>query len=129
MSTKKFTDADLQTIIGNVLRYGVYSALSISLVGGIILLFTQSNKTINFSTFTEKNNNIVDVIQSISSGVLQGNGESIIYLGVLLLFLTPTLRLLLSLVSFILERDWLYIFISLLVIGIIVLSLSLGFSH
>ncbi|MDR0230473.1 MAG: DUF1634 domain-containing protein [Flavobacteriaceae bacterium] len=129
MSTKKFTDTDLQVIIGNLLRYGVYSALSISLLGGIILLFKESDRQITFSSFTEKSNNILDVLQSISNGVLQGDGESITYFGILLLFLTPTLRLLLSLISFILEKDWLYIFISLIVIGIIALSLSLGFSH
>jgi len=129
MTTKKFNDTDLQAIIGNVLRYGVLLALSVALIGGIILLFTQSGETVNFATFTEKNDNIYIVFNNIISGVARGDGEAIIFLGVLLLFLTPALRLVLSLLSFFLEKDWLYIVITLIVIGIIGLSVSFGFSH
>ncbi len=129
MTTKKFNDTDLQAIIGNVLRYGVLLALSVALIGGIILLFTQSGETVDFATFTEKHDNIYIVFDNIIRGVAQGDGEAIIFLGVLLLFLTPALRLILSLISFFLERDWLYIIITLIVIGIIALSVSFGFSH
>lgn len=129
MTTKKFNDTDLQAIIGNVLRYGVLLALSVALIGGIILLFNHSGDTVDFTTFTEKHDNIYIVFDNIMKGVAQGDGEAIIFLGVLLLFLTPALRLVLSLISFFLEKDWLYIIITLIVIGIIALSVSFGFSH
>ncbi|MTG97063.1 MULTISPECIES: DUF1634 domain-containing protein [Myroides] len=129
MSTAKFNDSDLQSIIGNVLRYGVLLALTVAVIGGIIVMFTKSGNTVDFSTFIEKDDNIFNVINRIFAGVGHGDGESIIFLGILLLFITPALRLLLSLVSFFFEKDWLYVFISLIVIGIIVLSVTLGFSH
>lgn len=129
METKKFTDSDLQSIIGNVLRYGVLLALVTSLIGGVVLFMTQPDKKIDFSTFNEKDENIFIVFQRLFEGLQHGDGESIIFLGIILLFLTPAIRLILSLFSFFLEKDWLYIFITLIVISIIVFSVSFGFSH
>lgn len=129
MSTSKFTDKQLQSVIGNVLRYGVLSALTVTILGGIILLLKDSQQTVSFSTFVEKDQNLVVVFQTILNGLKEWNGESIIYLGVLLLFLTPALRLVLSLFSFFLEKDTLYVIITLIVISVIILSLSFGFSH
>lgn len=129
METKKFTDSDLQSIIGNVLRYGVLLALVTSLIGGVVLFITQPDKKIDFSTFSEKDENIFIVFQRLFEGLQHADGESIIFLGIILLFLTPAIRLILSLFSFFLEKDWLYIFITLIVISIIVFSVSFGFSH
>lgn len=129
MSTSKFTDKQLQSVIGNVLRYGVLSALTVTILGGIILLLKDSQQTVSFSTFVEKDQNLFVVFKTILSGLKEWNGESIIFLGVLLLFLTPALRLVLSLFSFFLEKDTLYVIITLIVISVIILSLSFGFSH
>ncbi|WP_133712363.1 DUF1634 domain-containing protein [Myroides indicus] len=129
MMSTKFTDKDLQIIIGNVLRYGVWLALTVALIGGFILLLSSSEQTIDFQNFTIKDNNLFEVFNAIIAGVKQGNGEAIIFLGIIFLFLTPALRLVLSLISFFLEKDRLYVFITLIVIGIIVLSVSFGFSH
>lgn len=129
MSTTKFTDNQLQSIIGNVLRYGVLSALTVTLLGGIILLAKDSQQVVSFSTFVEKDQNLFVVFKTIFQGIKEWNGESIIFLGILLLFLTPALRLLLSLFSFILEKDAMYVVITLIVIAVIILSVSFGFSH
>ncbi|WP_410879781.1 DUF1634 domain-containing protein [Myroides sp. DW712] len=129
MSTFKFTDNQLQSIIGNVLRYGVLSALTVTLLGGIILLVKDSQQVVSYATFIEKDQNLFVVFQNILEGIKEWNGESIIFLGILLLFLTPALRLVLSLFSFILEKDALYVAITLLVIAVIILSVSFGFSH
>ncbi|MGG5576865.1 DUF1634 domain-containing protein [Myroides sp. C15-4] len=129
MSTSKFTDNQLQNTIGNVLRYGVLSALTVTLIGGIILLVKDSQQTVSFSTFVENDQNLFVVFQNILDGVKNWNGESIIFLGILLLFLTPALRLVLSLFSFMLEKDSLYVVITLIVIAVIILSVSFGFSH
>lgn len=129
MSTSKFTDNQLQNTIGNVLRYGVLSALTVTLLGGIILLLKDSQQVVSFSTFIEKDQNLFLVFKNILNGVKEWNGESIIFLGILLLFLTPALRLLLSLFSFLLEKDRMYVIITSIVIAVIILSVSFGFSH
>lgn len=128
-SSTSFNDKDFQKIIANVLRYGVWIALSIALIGGVLLLFQDSNKIVDFQFFTENDRNILVVFQNSIQGVLQGQGEAIVFLGIFFLFLTPVMRILLSLFSFYKEKDLLYVIITLLVILIILLSLSFGFSH
>ena len=129
MQNEKFGEKDFQTIIGNLLRYGVWISLSVAFIGGIVYLLHHSTDIEDYSVFHENDRNIFEVISAIYQGVIQGNGESLIFFGIILLFLTPVLRVLLSLFSFLLEKDYLYVGITLIVIVIILISVSFGFSH
>ncbi|WP_337965316.1 DUF1634 domain-containing protein [uncultured Flavobacterium sp.] len=129
MQNEKFGEKDFQYIIGNLLRYGVWTSLSVAFIGGIVYLFGHSTDIENYSVFHENDRNIFEVISAVYNGAIQGNGESLIFVGIILLFLTPVLRVLLSLFSFLLEKDYLYVGITLIVIVIILISVSFGFSH
>ena len=129
MTQEKFGETDFQLIIGNLLRYGVWISLSVAFMGGIIYLLNHGNELENYSTFYENDTNIFKVIINIYNGVVQGQGESIILLGIIVLFITPILRLLISLIVFYFEKDYLYVFITLIVILIIGTSIFFGFSH
>ncbi|WP_264537320.1 DUF1634 domain-containing protein [Flavobacterium sp. N1736] len=129
MSQEKFGEKDFQTIIGNLLRYGVWISLSVAFIGGIVYLMHHGYDIEDYSVFKENDRNIFEVIAAVYNGVISGSGESIIFFGVILLFLTPVFRVLLSLFSFLLEKDYLYVAITAIVIGIIILSISFGFSH
>ncbi|KAF2326419.1 MULTISPECIES: DUF1634 domain-containing protein [Flavobacterium] len=126
---EKFGEKDFQTIIGNLLRYGVWISLSVAFIGGIVYLLHNGNQIEDYSVFKENDRNIFEVIAAVYNGAIQGNGESLIFTGIILLFLTPVLRVLLSLFSFLLEKDYLYVGITLIVILIIIISISFGFSH
>lgn len=129
MTQEKFGEKDFQKIVGNLLRYGVWISLSVAFVGGIVYLLHHGNDIENYSVFKENDRNIFKVIGAVYEGVMQGRGESIIFLGIVLLFLTPVFRVLLSLFSFLLEKDYLYVVITAIVICIIIMSISFGFSH
>ncbi|KQB41714.1 DUF1634 domain containing protein [Flavobacterium daejeonense] len=129
MSQEKFKEKVFQMIIGNLLRYGVWISLSIAFMGGITYLINHGNEPEDYSVFIEKDNNIFNVVGNVCEGLIHGSGESIIFSGILLLFLTPMLRLLISLFVFFLEKDYLYVFITSIVAIIIGLSVSFGFSH
>lgn len=129
MTQEKFGEKDFQLIIGNLLRYGVWISLSVAFMGGIIYLLNHGNELENYSTFYENDTNIFKVIINIYNGVIQGQGESIILLGIILLFITPILRLLISLIVFYFEKDYLYVFITMIVLLIIGTSIFFGFSH
>lgn len=129
MTQEKFGEKDFQTIIGNLLRYGVWISLSVAFIGGIVYLLHHGSDIEDYSVFKENDRNIFEVFANVYNGVIHGSGESIIFFGVILLFLTPVFRVLLSLFSFLLEKDYLYVTITAIVIGIIVLSISFGFSH
>jgi uncharacterized membrane protein len=122
-------EKDFQKLIGNLLRYGVWLSLAVALGGGVVYLLHHKDETVNYAVFIENDRSIFTVISEVLTGVQHGDGASIIFLGVMLLFLTPVLRMFLSLFSFIREKDKKYIFITLLVIGIICMSVALGFSH
>jgi len=122
-------DTDIQLIIGTLLRYGVWISLSIAAIGGVIYLFGHEEELVQYQVFKEQDHHIFSIIQDTFIGVTHGRGRSIILLGVLLLFLTPILRLVFSLIAFFLEKDYLYVGITLLVIGIICFSIFFGFAH
>ena len=129
MTQEKFGEKDFQKIVGNLLRYGVWISLSVAFIGGIMYLLHHGSEIENYSVFKENDQNIFEVIAAVYNGVVQGRGESIIFFGIVLLFLTPVFRVLLSLFSFLLEKDYLYVVITTIVIGIIIMSISFGFSH
>ncbi|UUW07458.1 DUF1634 domain-containing protein [Flavobacterium plurextorum] len=129
MQHEKFGEKDFQTIIGNLLRYGVWISLSVAFIGGIVYLMHHGSDIEDYSVFKENDRNIFEVIATVYHGVIRGNGEYLIYFGIILLFLTPVLRVIFSLFSFFLEKDYLYVVITLIVILIIITSISFGFSH
>ena len=95
MTTEKFGEKDFQKMVGNVLRYGVWISLSVAFIGGIVYLLHHGSEIENYSVFKENDRNIFEVITAVYNGVIQGRGESIIFFGVVLLFLTPVFRVLL----------------------------------
>lgn len=123
------TDKTIQGIVAGVLKYGVRSVLAIGLLGGVIFLSNHYDEQIDYSHFKDNDQNIFHVINKVITGSLQFDGRSVIYLGIIVLFFTPFLRLLLSLVSFMLEKDRLYVAITFLVLFVIGLSVYLGFGH
>ncbi|WP_083558552.1 DUF1634 domain-containing protein [Flavobacterium johnsoniae] len=129
MQHEKFGEKDFQTIIGNLLRYGVWISLSVAFIGGIVYLMHHGSEIEDYSVFKENDRNIFEVISTVVNGAIDGQGEFLIFFGIILLFLTPVFRVLLSLFSFMLEKDYLYVVITLIVILIIITSISFGFSH
>ncbi|WDF61569.1 DUF1634 domain-containing protein [Flavobacterium sp. KACC 22758] len=129
MQHEKFGEKDFQTIIGNLLRYGVWISLSVAFIGGIVYLMHHGSEIEDYSVFKENDRNIFEVISTVVNGAIDGRGEYLIFFGIILLFLTPVFRVLLSLFSFMLEKDYLYVVITLIVILIIITSISFGFSH
>lgn len=125
----EITDKTIQKIIGNVLKYGVRSVLFISAVGGLIFLFNHAGEKVEYGAFIENDRSIFQVCRDVLHGSVQLDGRSLIYLAILVLFFTPFLRLLLSLFSFVLERDKLYVAITCLVLVIIGFSVYFGFGH
>ena len=129
MEKEKFGERDFQQLIGNLLRYGVWISLAVAFLGGIVYLVNHGTETVNYATFIENDRSIFQVVTSVFEGIATFKGESLIFLGIILLFLTPVLRVILSLFSFLLEKDYLYVGITLVVILIIGVSVWLGFAH
>jgi len=115
-----FKDTDMQSVIGWVLRIGVIVSISVVFVGGALYLYRHGESVPNYTKF----NGVPSFVQlnGIITGILNLRGRSIIQAGIILLIATPIVRIIFSTISFVLEKDYLYIGISSLVLLIIILS-------
>ncbi|MBK0369306.1 DUF1634 domain-containing protein [Flavobacterium agrisoli] len=118
-----------QLIIGNLLRFGVWSALAVTFLGGVLYLIQHGNEYENYAVFKEVDSSMVRIFSTFFSGLWQGEAEAILFLGIVLLFSIPLLRLAISLLLFYLQKDFLYVGITLAVILIIGCSMALGYAH
>jgi len=121
----KFKDTDMQVIIGWVLRIGVFVSMLTVFIGGVIYLSRHGHEMANFHVFK----GIPAFIQTepgIVDGILNFSGRAIVQAGIILLIATPIMRIIFSAIGFVLERDYLYIGITLIVLGIIFFSMMTG---
>lgn len=115
-------DRDIEVIVGTLLRYGVMTASAIVLMGGLYFLFQHGQAPVpSYHRFVGES-----IGYTTFSGILQGaialQAKAIIQFGVMVLIATPILRILFSLIGFTIEKDRLYIVITLVVLCVIMLS-------
>lgn len=119
-------DKDISLLVGQILRTGVVIASSILILGGILYLIVHGQETVpNYSDFVGEGNSNT-TITGIITGTLSRNVPQIIQLGVLLLIFTPIVRVIGSLFGFVIEKDKLYIIITLIVLAVIIGSILSG---
>lgn len=121
-----FTDIDLNRSVGNLLRLGVILSVITSLFG-FIKLFTEGFKMPkNYTSLEVTGENIWG---NFWISLLNFEGVGIIQLGILLLIFTPLVRILFAMIGYIKEKDYTYVIISLIVLGIMLVSFLMGFTH
>lgn len=118
-----FADKDVELILGTLLRYGVITAMCVVLLGGIVYLFGNQAASVDYSEF-DANKSGLSSADAIFVGLRHFEGGAIIQFGTLLLIFTPVARVVFSVFSFLIERDYLYVAIGLLVLLVILISLS-----
>ncbi len=122
---------DMQQLVGNTLRIGVSLACIVAFIGGVIYLVNHGGESFSFDDYRHfsygqaEQHTDYTTLSGILSGLKQFTAIGWIQTGVLILILTPIMRVLLSLVDFIKERDWLYAVITAIVLAVII-SNSLG---
>ena len=122
---KSFKDKDMQLLLGQVLRAGTIVSVSVVFVGGVLFLERHGHTIADYRSFK----GIPDFVRNPSGilyGILAFKGQAIIQLGIALLIATPILRVIFSAIGFVLEKDYLYLGISLVVLSIIFFSALSG---
>jgi uncharacterized membrane protein len=118
----KISDYDIEAVMGRLLITGVIISGTLILFGGIYYLIQHGFSIPHFKTFRGEPSNLRSVKQIIN-GVIHFDSLSIIQLGILLLIATPVSRVIFSVIGFLFEKDYLYVLISLIVLGIIAYSI------
>jgi len=120
-----WTDERVELIVGNLLRAGVTMAASVVALGGTIFLIRHGRELPHYHVFAGEPTSL-RTVGGILSGAMTLRGREIIQFGLLLLIATPVARVAFSVVAFALERDRLYVVITLVVLGILLFSLAGG---
>lgn len=119
-------DQDLSVLVGQILRIGVIIASITVLFGGVLYLIAHGNERVpDYQHFVGEgaaNTTLFGIVH----GAFQHNIPQIIQLGVLILVFTPIVRVIGSLFGFVIERDVLYIVITLIVLAVITFSILSG---
>jgi uncharacterized membrane protein len=119
------TDQDIEVTVSRILRAGVVLSGSFVLLGGIYFLVRHGSEPANFKNFVGQP--AVDrIAHEIVLGAVRVRARSIVQLGILILIGTPILRVGVSLVDFAFERDWKYVWITAIVLGVLLFSLVSG---
>lgn len=125
-SKHNLADQDIEQFIGLQLRYGVLLASFIVLVGGIVYLVQSGSMSLpHYQLFIGEKAGL-NTGASIWHGVTALQAKGFIQLGVMVLIATPILRIMFSLIGFILEKDRLYIGITLIVLSVMMFSIFGG---
>jgi uncharacterized membrane protein len=120
-----WTDVRTEIIIGALLRLGVLLAAGVVAVGAAIYLVRHGGSAPEYHAFQGEPTDL-RTISGIVRDALEFRGRGIIQLGLLLLIATPVARVVFSVVAFALERDKLYVVVTLIVLGVLVFSLFGG---
>jgi len=121
---------NIEQITGNTLRVGVVLACVLTVTGGVIYLWqTPAHSDLLPSLTSGSFSGAALYLRSISGIVphlLAGEGAAIVQLGVLTLIATPIMRVVLSLILFFIQKDKIYVLITLTVLLIIVSNMIFG---
>jgi uncharacterized membrane protein len=125
-SKNTWTDERVERILGNLLRAGVILAAAVVLVGGTLYL-------VHYGQTDTRGNHIfhgeppeLRSPRAIIADVRTGDSRGIIQLGLLVLIGTPVARVVFSVIAFLLERDWTYTVVTLIVLAVLLYSLAGG---
>lgn len=110
--------ADVQLIIGKILRLGVMISATVMIIG-LVLLIVKGNGGYPHNVFP------TDFTQ-IWAEIAELKPYAIMMLGIFLLILTPVLRVVVSIYSFYREGDSLYVWITTIVLVILGISFVFG---
>lgn len=126
-----WAEKDVERYIGKLLRYGVILSCAITLFGGVIYIFQNKGVMPDYSPIPSNEDfpGVAEYLRELSTilpRVLNFDGAAIIQLGVVVLIATPILRVAFSAIAFLIEKDYMYVTITLIVLAIIILNMVFG---
>jgi len=119
----------MELAISSILRGGILLSLTLVLTG-VIIMYSRHPEYFSsaepLAHLKVEGQHTPVTLRGVFAGVLAGRGRSVVMLGVFVLFLTPVLRVAVSVLGFALQKDWAFTVITSVVLGFLLLSLVLG---
>jgi uncharacterized membrane protein len=124
-ATVQRADQRIDEIMGMLLRTGVILAASVVLVGGVLYLTRHRIPATNYHVFQGEPAEL-RTVSGIVHEALALRGRGLIQLGLLILIATPVARVAFSFFAFLYRRDWTYVVVTVIVLGLLFYSLLGG---
>lgn len=115
--------------ISNLLRAGVVISMAVVVIGLAVTFIHHPQyvrSTTALSGLTDARTVYPHRLRDVATRIRQGRGQAIVMLGLLMLIATPVARVAFSIVAFALERDRLYVTITLVVLSLLIVSFVIG---
>lgn len=119
------TDHAVEQLIGRLLQIGVLIAAAITIAGGTLLLVQHGRAPADYGVFRGEPSYLRS-LSGIVGAALKGDSRAIVQLGLAFLIATPIARVAFTLVAFALQRDRVYVGVTLLVLALLLFGLLFG---
>ncbi len=118
----------IEGVISTLLRTGVTVSILIIIVGTLVTFFHHPEYLHNRAEFEKLKRPIAvpKTLAEVTQRVAEFRGQAIITIGLLVLLITPVLRVAVSIVAFLFERDRAFVAITTAVLFFLLLSFALG---
>ncbi len=115
----QWNDERMDAIISVILRFGVLLACAVVVIGGIFYVIHHQGPFPNYRVFRSEPANLRG-LDGILKGVFVALGRNWIQFGLVLLVATPVARVAFSVFAFSREKDWTYVVLTLIVLGVLI---------
>lgn len=115
--------------VSHLLRAGVIISLIVILIGTLITFWHHRDYmtgSTSIKQLTGEGWTFPHDLRAVARSTLAGSGRGLVVTGLLILICTPVLRVALTLVIFLLERDRAYVILSAIVLTLLAISFMLG---
>jgi len=116
-------DQSIELIIGQLLRIGVLLSAAVVVLGGIIYLVRNGHVIADYTTFRGELSTLRN-FDGIFHGVSLLSGRAVVQLGLLLLIATHVARVIFCAFAFFLQKDYLYVVFTLIVLAVLTYSIA-----
>jgi len=120
-----WTDEQFDIVLAFILRAGVLLSAAVVASGGAVFLISHGFELPAYHVFRGEPGSLRS-IRGILDDARRLHGRGLIQLGLLLLIATPIARVVFSVLGFVRQRDWLYVGITAIVLGLLTYSLIGG---
>ena len=118
----RWSDHQVEQIVGRLLQLGVLIATVVVLIGAAMLLATHGGDVASFRVFRGEASTLRSVSAAVR-GAFSLDPRGMVQLGLVLLIATPVARVALTLGAFVLQRDRLYVLLTTVVLVLLLFGL------
>ena len=118
----RWSDHQVEQLVGRLLQLGVLIATVVVLIGGAMLVATHGGDLANFRVFRGESSTLRSV-SAAAHGAFTLDPRGMVQLGLVLLIATPVARVALTLLAFLVQRDRLYVLLTAIVLVLLLVGL------